>query len=107
METTDQKRYQVVKKEWGGGNGSRELRGAEVLHVAEVLDLLLRSGRLSVESSVDATVTYHHPCYLRRYNGVYEPPRRVLKALGARLVEMGLNRDEAHFCGAGGGRFWR
>jgi Fe-S oxidoreductase len=30
----------------------------------------------------------------------------VIEALGARLVEMPRNRDEAACCGAGGGRIW-
>lgn len=48
-------------------------------------------------------VTLHDPCYLGRYNGQTEAPRRALKAIGIRVVEMERHGLNARCCGGGGG----
>ncbi len=78
----------------------------EVLHYTELLLRLLEEGRLRVWRPVAQKVTYHDPCYLARYCGITEAPRRLLKAVGAELVEMPRNRQNTFCCGAGGGRIW-
>lgn len=77
-----------------------------VLHHSELLLELLESGRLRPTKRLGYRVTYHDPCMLGRYGGVYEQPRRVLQALGVELVEMPRNRGNSLCCGAGGGRIW-
>ncbi|MFA5191507.1 MAG: (Fe-S)-binding protein [Verrucomicrobiia bacterium] len=97
--TTDPHAFNALKNEYG-------LEGVEVLHYSEVLDRLAAQGRLTFKNKLAGRVTYHDPCYLGRYNDIYEPARRVLKATGVELVEMPRSFNRSYCCGAGGGRIW-
>jgi Fe-S oxidoreductase len=76
------------------------------LHYSEVLDQLISSGKLKLSKKLGYPVTYHDPCYLGRYNGIYDTPRKVIEATGCKLIEMPRNNSNAFCCGAGGGRIW-
>ncbi|WP_256257457.1 MULTISPECIES: heterodisulfide reductase-related iron-sulfur binding cluster [unclassified Paenibacillus] len=83
------------------------LEGVEVLHHSELLEQLVRSGRLKPRYRLNERIAYHDSCYLGRYNGIYEQPRDVLRAIpGVELAELERSRENAMCCGAGGGMMW-
>jgi Fe-S oxidoreductase len=48
------------------------------------------------------SVVYHDPCYLGRYQNIYDEPREVIRQQ-ATLVEAPRNHERSFCCGAGGG----
>jgi Fe-S oxidoreductase len=57
--------------------------------------------RLPKQSSGESIV-YHDPCYLGRYQNVYEEPREIV-AMAGELVEAPRSHERSFCCGAGGG----
>lgn len=82
----------------GGGDGW----GFQVLHASEFLEQMIGAGRIKL-TGLDWVVTYHDPCDLGRKNGVYEPPRNIIRSIpGIELREMANSREDAMCCGGGG-----
>ncbi|MGA9493340.1 MAG: heterodisulfide reductase-related iron-sulfur binding cluster, partial [Mycobacterium sp.] len=77
-----------------------------VLHHTQLLNRLVRDKKLVPVSPVSEDITYHDPCFLGRHNKVYEAPRELINAAGAKLTEMPRHADRSFCCGAGGARMW-
>jgi len=105
--------------------------GFEAVHLVELIDRWVKDGTLKLTGEVSKKVTYHDPCRLGRMsepwfhwegyrgewgllqptrhfrrglNGIYEPPRDILRAIpGIELVEMYRHHENAWCCGNAGG----
>ncbi len=103
--------------------------GVKATHMSELIAELLKDGKLKLTKKIDLKTTYHDACHLGRLgepyihwkgellkfgrhdppkvfrrgtNGVYAPPRDVLKSIpGVELKEMERMRENA-WCSGGG-----
>jgi Fe-S oxidoreductase len=100
--TTDPHTFNALKNEYP----KDALNGRPVLHYSELLWQLISSGQLKLNKKLGYKVTYHDPCYLGRYNGVYDAPRSIIAATGCELVEMPRCKARSLCCNAGGGQIW-
>jgi Fe-S oxidoreductase len=77
-------------------------------HCTELLWRLIQEGAIRPVKELRRTVTYHDPCYLGRYNSIYDAPRHILSSIpGFTLVEMRHNRRQSLCCGGGGGGIFK
>ena len=74
---------------------------SEILSLAEFLDRLEQRRQEPPPSCNLKSVYYHDPCYLARYTGVTEEPRRVLGRL-VEVRELAGSRGETECCGGAG-----
>ncbi|HXZ05168.1 MAG TPA: (Fe-S)-binding protein, partial [Ktedonobacteraceae bacterium] len=80
----------------------------EVVHHSTYINSLLDTHALTLPEGFDTRkLTYHDPCYIGRYNDVFDEPRRVLTVLTSQgITEMHRTRTKSFCCGGGGGRAW-
>ena len=79
----------------------------DVIHHTELIEELMRLGKLGARSSEKWEITFHDPCYLGRMNGAYDAPRFALNYVGGEIVEMDRTRNQSFCCGAGGAQMWK
>jgi len=125
--------YHMWKVDYPRMHGKKSL-GYGIFHITETVADLLKHEKLKLKTPVDMTVTYHDSCRLGRLSeshepwsgkrleydrtdppkvlrrgteGVYFPPREILKSIpGLKLVEMERVRENTFCCGAGGAVKW-
>lgn len=97
--------YNTLKNEYPQFGGH-----FKVIHHTQLIWYLLEKGKIHLQESSPGSkekVIYHDPCYLGRYNSIYEEPRQILKRVLGNLVEFPRNRKNSFCCGGGGGSVWK
>nr|NIX56812.1 4Fe-4S dicluster domain-containing protein [candidate division Zixibacteria bacterium] len=91
--------YNTIKNEYPKFGGDFHIE-----HLSEFLEDKFKGEPLPVKNGQKAT--YHDPCYLGRYNQVYQSPRELLKKTTLNSVEMKHKKEDSFCCGGGGGQMW-
>ena len=100
--TTDPHTYNTLLNEYPSKGGVYSVK-----HYSTLLMELIHSGEIKITKPLKIKGTYHDPCYLGRYNGIFDAPREVMRQCGVELLEMPRNRTNSFCCGAGGGQVWK
>lgn len=94
--------YNVLKNEYRQFGGD-----FNVVHHSEYIRDLLGRGALKPLLGDAHKYVYHDPCYLGRYQKIYDPAREVIRTIPqGELSEMKNHRAKSLCCGAGGGHYF-
>jgi Fe-S oxidoreductase len=88
---------------WEGPNLLGRPHPFRVVHITELLDQLVREGRLRTRGMDGRRLAFHDPCQLVRRGGITEAPRRLLGGVSEHHVELPSSGDANFCCGGGGG----
>jgi len=76
----------------------------KLFHLTQFIDKLISDNKLQLKQPLPRKVAYHDPCHIGRHHGIFEEPRRILKAFPkSTYLELPHNRYDSQCCGAGGG----
>ncbi|MEM2339330.1 MAG: (Fe-S)-binding protein, partial [Nitrososphaerales archaeon] len=94
--------YNTLKNEYKEFGGD-----FEVIHHSEFLLNLLKMGKIKLIKVIEEETLYHDPCYLGRYNGIYDAPRILLQMISnLKVKEFEKHHVNSFCCGGGGGNVW-
>ena len=99
--TTDPHTFNALKNEYPRLGGELKVK-----HYSTFILQLVKSGQIQLKKKLNIRATFHDPCYLGRYNGIYDDPREIMELCGVSIVEMPRNRENSFCCGAGGGQIY-
>ncbi len=88
---------------WEGPNLLGRPYSFKVVQIVELLDQLVREGRLRTRGKDARRLTFHDPCQIVRRGGVSQAPRRLMDGVSEAFVEMPASGAASFCCGGGGG----
>jgi len=88
---------------WEGPNFIGKAYPFKVVHIMELLDELLASGRIETTGMESGKLTFHDPCSIVRRGGINAQPRNLLNQISDNFVEMTDHGNMNWCCGGGGG----
>ena len=91
--------YNTLKNEYPEFGGEYKVQ-----HLTELLQEQVKDNPPVAKNGHKAT--FHDPCYLGRYNQVYDSPRELINSTSANFEEMPLHQENSFCCGGGGGQMW-
>ena len=98
--TCDPHSFNTIKNEYPSLGGNYD-----VVHHTQFIKELIDANRLSLEARTfkGKRITFHDPCYLGRYNRVFDPPRFILESIpGLKIKEVDNAKEKSTCCGGGG-----